>query len=114
MLFQTSLMLAGLWTYIWQWGLAFIVMGGLLTAAVMTTSIPIIGPWLQPLRAHLAWAALAIALFMFGWSQGEKAGTARATAKQVVVEREVKSVVEEAIRPPSIKGWPDKWDREEH
>lgn len=108
-----SLLFAGLWAYIWQWGLAFVVMAGLLTAAVMSTAIPVIGPYLGQVRVHLAWAALAIALFMAGWTQGARTASARAEAKQVVIERNVTRAVKEA-KDPSINNWPDRWDREDH
>ena len=108
-----NLLTAGLWSYVWQWSLAFTLMAGLITAAVMTTAIPVIGPYLGAIRAHLAWAALAIALFMVGWTQGAKTSSARTEAKQIVIERNVTRAVEGA-KKPSVQGWPDRWDREDH
>lgn len=108
-----QLAFAGVWTYVWQWGVSVTLIILLVGAAYFTTAIPVIGPYLRDMRAHLLWAAFGIAIFLFGHTVGHRAAMKRVEIKEVIIERTVEKAVKNTTTPKA-KRQPDRWDRPEH
>jgi hypothetical protein len=107
-----ALAFAGIWTFIWQWGVCIALIIMLLAAAYFTTAIPILGRYLDGMRNHLLWAAFVIAVFLYGHSVGTKAANQRTAARAVVIE----VTVEKAVEKAKTKSNPakDRWNRPEY
>lgn len=113
MVTSIELALAGLWSYVVSWGLAVALLVGLLAAALFTTAIPVIGPYLKDMRAHLLWAAFGVCLYIGGMYSGGAAEKRRGVAKQVVIEKTVTNAV---TKTDSLKyrKMQDRWDKSEY
>lgn len=113
LLYPLKMAFAGIWGFVFSWGLGVGLIICLLAAAYFTTAVPFIGPYLSGMRAHLLWAALGVAIFLGGHYVGASNATARCEAKQVIVD----DIVDDAVaktKTPAARGAKDKWDRPEH
>lgn len=111
--YAIALAFAGAWSQVWHFGTGVALIVLLVAAAIFTTSIPVIGPYLQGARNHLLWAALGVGLFVGGQWLGAHDANKRHAAQQVVVEQHVDTVVEKTKSPRLIKQ-KDKWDNPEY
>ena len=109
-LYPIKMAFAGVWAFIFSWGLGVGLIVCLLLAAYFTTAVPLIGPYLSEQRKHLIMAAVAVAIFMGGQVVGAHNANQRNAAKQVIVEDTVGKAVDRAKKSTR----PDKWDRPEH
>lgn len=109
-LYPIKMALAGVWAFIFSWGLGVGLIICLLLAAYFTTAIPLIGPFLTDQRKHLILAAVAIAIYLGGYYVGARDANKRNTAKQDIVEDTVDKAIDRARRSTR----PDPWDRPEH
>lgn len=102
---------AGLWSFIWHWGLGIGAIILLIAADVFSTSIPIIGPFLGRIREWLFLAACAIAFVLAGEYIGAHDAAYRCKAQTIVVNHYVDKIVHETQhnRRPATKST-DPWD----
>src|SRR5689334_18964529 len=100
---------AGAWSYIWHWGAGVAAIIILVAAAIFSTSIPIIGPYLTRFRDELLWLAFCIAVLLAGMWVGSHDEAKRCDKKAVVIEKIVKQVVKGTTTPRATKQ-KDKWD----
>lgn len=100
---------AGLWSFIWHWGVGVASIILLVGGAVFSQSIPLIGPYLHELRKDMLWAAAAIALFLGGQWVGARDAANRCEKKAVVIEKIVKQTVK-GVQTPKAATQKDKWD----
>lgn len=87
---------AGIWSFIWNWGLGIgvIILCGI--GIVFTDSIPVIGPWLGRERKGLLVIAIVTGAVLLGEFIGARDSSRRCTAKTVVIEKIVTKVVHKA------------------
>lgn len=88
---------AGLWSFIWHWGLGIGAIILLLAADIFSTSIPIIGPWLGKVREYLFIAACAIAFILAGEYIGARDAAHRCVAQTQVVNHFITRTVTRVI-----------------
>jgi hypothetical protein len=110
LLYPIKMAFAGLWAFIFSWGLGVAIIIGLLAAAYFTTAVPFIGPYLKDARSHLLWAAFVVAVFLAGQYTGAHNATKRHEAQQTIVEQTVDKALDNAKKDKSK----DKWDRPEY
>lgn len=110
---SVQLAFAGVTQYIVSWGFFGSLALGLVLAAYFSKVIPLIGPWLTPIRKDLYWAALGCVLIMFGMYVGARDATNRCKAQQTVIEKVVTKAVKKSTTPASQKRL-DRWDRPEY
>lgn len=108
-----TLAFAGAWSQIWHFGTGVALIILLVATAIFTTSIPVIGKYLDGARNHLLWAALGIGLFVGGQWVGMTDANKRHAAREVVVEQHVDTVVEKTKTPRYTKQ-KDRWDNPEY
>jgi hypothetical protein len=94
-----QLFFAGLWAEIWHWGVGIGAIVLLVGGAVFSQSIPLIGPYLAPIRKELLFVAAAIAILLVGEFIGQRTGDAKCEARQVVVTTTVHKKVDKATSP---------------
>ncbi len=93
---------AGVWPFIWQWGLEIGLIILLLAAAFFSSAIPVIGPYLNGLRKDLLWAAAAVGILMAGQLIGTHDANNRCKAKETVIEKIVTKTVEKTKTPKAV------------
>jgi hypothetical protein len=99
MWYMVQLFFAGLWAEVWHWGLGIGLIILLVGGSIFSQSIPLIGPWLTPLRKDMLWAAAVIAVLLAGEYIGQRTEAARCIARQVVVEKIVDKTVDKTKTP---------------
>ena len=99
MWYMVQLFFAGLWAEVWHWGLGIGLIILLVGGSIFSQSIPLIGPWLTPLRKDMLWAAAVIAVLLAGEYIGQRSSDAKCVARQVVVEKIVDKVVTKTHTP---------------
>jgi hypothetical protein len=99
MWYMVQLFFAGVWASVWHWGLGIGLIILLVAGSIFSQSIPLIGPWLQPLRKDMLWASAVIAVLLVGEYIGDRDATARCVARQVVVEKIVDKTVDKTKTP---------------
>src|ERR1041385_6933129 len=87
---------AGLWAYVWHWGLSIGTIVLLVIGGIFGGSIPIIG---HELRKDCWWAAAGVALLLVGMGIGVRYGEARCAAQVIVLEKHVGDAVRESKDP---------------
>lgn len=114
-MFVTTLQLAfaGVWQFIFHWGLGIGLIVCLLAAAYFTTAIPIIGPYLTNARKDLLWAAFGVSIFLAGHVIGVKDEANRNNIKTAVIDKKVDTVVKDTMSP-AARARLDRWDRKEY
>jgi hypothetical protein len=90
---------AGVWAEIWHWGLGIGLIILLVAGSIFSQSIPLIGPWLAPIRKDMLWAAAVVAVLLVGEYIGAADEKARCVARQVVVEKIVDKTVDKTKTP---------------
>jgi hypothetical protein len=103
-----QLMFAGIWAGVWHWGVGIALIILLVGGAIFSQAIPVIGPYLTPIRKDMLWAAAIIAVFLGGQYLGGRDATARCTAREVVVEKVVDKVVTGVETDPANQPQPEK------
>jgi hypothetical protein len=106
------LLVASLWPLIWHFGIAAVLIGLLLAGAFLSASIPIVGPFLAPLRKTLIWIAVVIAAGMFcvGWGVNIQKGIS--ATQNVIIKTDVIKAVTKATDPKNTK--PDPFDSKDN
>ena len=99
---------AGLWAEVWHWGLGIGLIILLVAGSIFSQSIPLIGPWLAPIRKDMLWAAAVIAVLLAGEYIGQRTEAAKCLARQVVVEKIVDKTVDKT-KTPSYKNQVDPY-----
>jgi len=100
---------AGVWAYVFHWGIGIASIILLIAGAIFSQSIPIIGPYLHEIRKDMLWAAFGIALFLGGQWVGNHDAANRCDKKAVVIEKIVKQVVKGTTTPKAATQ-KDKYD----
>lgn len=108
-----NLALAGIWSQVWHWGTCIGLIILMVAAAYFTTSIPLIGKYLDGARKDLLWAAFGIAVFLAGQVLGAHDQARKTVAKQIVVDTQVEKVVKKTTSP-KFKKMNDRWDKPEN
>lgn len=110
---SVQLAFAGVTQFIVSWGFFGTVAAGLVAAGYFSKVIPVVGPYLEPIRRDLYWAAFGCVLIMFGMYVGAKDATNRCEIKQAIVEKVVTKAVEKTTTPKA-KRQNDRWDKPEY
>jgi hypothetical protein len=108
-----QLAFAGVTHYILHWGLFGGLAIGLAATAWFSQVIPVVGPWLYPIRRDLYWAAFGCVLIVAGMYMGAQDATNRCEAKQLVIEKVVTKAVEQTTTPQA-KRQKDRYDKPEY
>lgn len=108
-MFAFHMLTAGIWPFLWHWGIGVAIIILCLAGAFFSASIPLIGPWLAPLRKDLEWTAAATAVFLMAHALGARDEAAHNKARQVVIEQKVDDVVK-TTRTPRARQQKDPYD----
>lgn len=92
-LLSWQIFFAGLWAQLWSLSWPVIAIVLLLAAAIFSTSIPIIGPWLTGIRTWLFVAAAFIAAYLVGEVHGINVSDAKWKARSDIVKKKVDDTV---------------------
>jgi hypothetical protein len=93
---------AGLWNYVWHWGTAMFIIIACIAVYVLAdyvSAVPVVRIFAAPLQKYkidLLWVAAAAALYLVGLATGDADATNRCKVQQVVVQKEITVIVNDA------------------
>lgn len=98
----------GLWAQLWAQTWPVIAIALLVAGAIFSTSIPVIGPWLAPLRKWMLVAAGAIGIYFVGQTHGIIIADAKWKARAEAVKKTVDDKVKTS--PLDDPNWSDPFN----